>query len=207
MSQGEGVEKVKFVMRKPPKGGETPGHPGNGGYLPRGGFARLQARPCCFTSATPKGGPTCFQVPSRMSRCRRLSSVIASLVWHSQMVNTFHPSLLNCLIFRLSRATFPDLLVCQNSTLVAGTTRPYLHLCMWKKQPWTKIAIFLPGITMSGFPGRPVQCSLYRSPILKRSLRTTISGLVFLSRIAAMFRLRCSGVCTSVIALCASRPR
>jgi hypothetical protein len=65
---------------------------------------------------------------------------------------------------------------------------------MWKKQPWTKIATLRPGITMSGFPGRSVRCSLYRRPISQSNLRTIISGFVFFDLIAAMLRLRCSGV-------------
>ena len=52
---------------------------------------------------------------------------------------------------------------------------------------------------MSGFPGRSGRCRSYLTFKASSIKRTVISGLVSLPLMAAMQRLRCSGVNTSVI--------
>lgn len=51
---------------------------------------------------------------------------------------------------------------------------------------------------MSGVPGRSLRCNLYRYPLEKSALRTSISGFVFLARMPDIISLRFSADTMSV---------
>ena len=121
-------------------------------------------------------------------------------VSHSQIMNAFHPDFSRLKIFSWSRSTVRCRLDDQNSIFVFGWTEPYLQECECQKHPWINTTIWYFGKTMSGFPGRSFLCSRYRYPCVWNALRVAISGFVSVDLIRAILRLRCSGVCTSVIA-------
>jgi hypothetical protein len=119
--------------------------------------------------------------------------------WHSHMMSTFHPFIRNAAQFSASRWMVRFLFLDQNSGFVAGFKWPREHECVCQKQPWTKITFLRPRNTRSGVPGRSRLCRLYRNPKACTSLRTAISGRVFVLRIAAMHLLRWTGVRESTI--------
>ncbi len=116
--------------------------------------------------------------------------MVLSLVAHSQTTSTRQPAARSAEVHRPSRSTLRCNFVRQNFVFEAGSLKNLQPLCQCQKHPWTKTAIFRPGKTMSGAPGKSALCNLNRNPAAKRALRTSISGLVFFTRIPAIMRLR-----------------
>ena len=118
---------------------------------------------------------------------------------HSQMRITFQPRAIKARIVSSSRSMFRVILASQNGVLLLGNLK-YLHPS-WpcQKQPSTNMTVLYFFNTISGEPGSFLLFRRYRSPLLNKNFRTKISGLVSLPLIAAMQRLRCSGVKTSAM--------
>jgi hypothetical protein len=87
----------------------------------------------------------------------------------------------------------------QKSVLLFGVVATLQPLCRCQKQPCTKTTVLCRGSTRSGLPGRSGRCSRYRSPLACRSLRSTISGLVFRPRILDILSDRWAFVKKSVM--------
>lgn len=133
--------------------------------------------------------------PTKVDRsaCR----VAGRRVSHCQIVRTIQPVAIRAAVFSASRSRFRCSLGSQNSGRDLGGF-PILQPCQCQKHPWTNIAFFDPGNTISGVPGRSLRCSRNRLPIAWRALRTMISGEVFFERIRAIKALRLDGVRLSV---------
>ncbi len=117
-------------------------------------------------------------------------STVLSLVAHSQTTSTCQPAARRAEMHRPSRSTLRCNFVRQNFVFEAGSLKNLQPLCQCQKHPWTKTAILRPGKTISGTPGKSVLCNLNRNPAANRALRTSISGLVFFTRMPAIMRLR-----------------
>lgn len=132
----------------------------------------------------------------RASRNSEDGSFHFPLIAHSQTVTTRHPSAVNWTVAMWSRFLFAVILVCQNSTRVAGQ-RNSRQSCPCQKQPCTNMTARHFGRTMSGRPGRSPLWRRNLNPIAWSAFRTTISGLVLRERICAILKWRCSGVSQS----------
>lgn len=130
-------------------------------------------------------------------------STVLSLVAHSQTTSTRQPAARRAKMHRVSRSTLRSNLVRQNSVFEVGSLKNLQALCQCQKHPWTKIASFRPGKTMSGAPGKSVLCNLNRNPAANRALRTNISGLVSFTRIRAISKRQFIPTCPFAAEFCA----
>jgi hypothetical protein len=137
-----------------------------------------------------------WTIPSARSRASS-STLRAS---HSQISATIQPIAWSASRAARSLSAFRSNLARQKSGRDAGIF-PIGQPWWWcQKQPWTKIAIFRLGNTISGVPGKSRRCRRNRSPTACSALRTNISGLVFcpLNR-AISFRDALPGLAASMI--------
>lgn len=108
----------------------------------------------------------------------RSATAFWSLVSHSQITMTLHPSSRRRASLRSSRATVAWNLLSQYSSRVLGL-EAYLQLgCRCQKHPCTNMTERYRGNTRSGQPGRSRRCMRNRYPSLWEIRRTTNSGLV-----------------------------
>ncbi len=130
----------------------------------------------------------------KYSNLIKRSFFMVVFVSHSHMISTFQPILDIASKFFLSRFTVALIFSFQKSVFVFGQLK-WLQQCLCQKHPCMKIAFLLPGKTMSGFPGNPLQCNRYRYPSFHRSFLIIFSGFVSLDLTCRMLKLRCCGVC------------
>ena len=137
---------------------------------------------------------------SLKSFCKAASRLLLLRSSHSQIRIIFQPRAAKACVVSLSRSMFRVILAFQNGVLLLGSLK-YLHPS-WpcQKQPSTNMTVLYFFNTISGDPGSFLLFRRYRSPLLNKNFRTKISGLVSLPLIAAIHRLRCSGVITSAMA-------
>lgn len=119
------------------------------------------------------------------------------LVSHSQTVTTDQPRSRKRSAFFSSRRTFESNLCCQKSILLFGVLAFAQPGCRCQKQPWTNIATFHFGNTISGVPGRSFRCRRNRRPNECAIRLTTISGVVFLPPTRDISQDRRTGVSRS----------
>jgi len=120
------------------------------------------------------------------------------LILHSHTTSTFHPIFLSERSFLASRRRVACIFGIQYSFLLSGgLERSHPWPCQKQPLTWTTTLAFLN--TMSGAPGMFLSCNLNRSPSLCNSVRTALSGFVFLLLTLAIARLRTSGVKLSTV--------
>src|SRR5919112_4514600 len=116
---------------------------------------------------------------------------------HSHTVATRQPDADRVSNVCPSRRTLRPIFPVQYSLLVWGM-RHAPQSCPCQKQPCTKRAARRFGKTRSGFPARPLTCSLYRSPRACRAFLRRSSGTVSPLFTAAIVRRLVSGSTLSV---------
>ena len=119
----------------------------------------------------------------------------------SQKRNIFQPEASSCLLTSVSRSMLRSILLCQNSRFVLWSLRLTSQLRPCQNSPSQKTAILCPMTTKSGLPGRLLTFRRQRTPALRSSLPSRISGVVPFDLLAAMFRCRCSSVNTVICPL------
>jgi hypothetical protein len=112
---------------------------------------------------------------------------------HPQMTVTFHPIRFSARHAAASRRLFRANLFCQKARLVRGSAARRQFVWPCQKQPWTKIASFAGRRITSGVPGSALQLKAARTPILRTSARTSLSGAVPVVPIDAISVLRAVG--------------
>lgn len=116
---------------------------------------------------------------------------------HSQTKIDFQPRCSSSARSRASLAWLPVIFAFQKSVLLFGNLKRLQFSWPCQKQPFTKTSVRCLGNTMSGRPGKSRLCKRKRNPALCKARLTTNSGDVLRDFIAAIIRLRFSGLTMS----------